>query len=189
MTLNDWQILKTGKRSDFAIIIVVTLIFLFVIAMNTRLIFQMTSNQAEEIGQMQLEVIRSDFQDVISAAESTTTQMALESEQLLRSGAEKSAIEEFFYRKKNEQRKLTFDVCFNVYIANKNMTIIPHFNFPPEYHATERLWYKGAAENPGKIYITEPYIDAMTGKMCFTMSKMLSDNQTVVALDFNTARL
>ena len=185
MKMHDWQILKTGKRVDFGIIIAITLIFLFVIAMNVRLIFQMTSNQAEEIGQMQLEVIRSDFQGVISAAENTTTQVALESEQLLQSGISKAELEKIFYRKKNEQRNLTSGVCFNVYITGKDWTIIPNFDMPPEYHATERLWYKGAAENPGKIYITEPYIDAMSGIMCFTMSKMLPDNQTVVALDFN----
>ena len=56
---------------------------------------------------------------------------------------------------------------------------------PEDYHANERLWFKGAAENPGTVYITEPYIDAASGNMCFTMSKMLSDNETVVALDFN----
>ncbi len=56
---------------------------------------------------------------------------------------------------------------------------------PEDYHANERLWFKGAAENPAKVYMTEPYIDAASGGMCFTMSKMLPDNETVVALDFN----
>ena len=65
MNLKDWQILKDGKRSDFMIITAITAIFLLVIFMNVRLIFQMTSNQAEEIGQAQLEIIRSDFQDTL----------------------------------------------------------------------------------------------------------------------------
>ena len=83
MNMHNWKILKTGKRRDFAIIITITLIFLFVIATNVRLIFRITSTQAEEIGQMQLEAIRSDLQGVISTAENTTTQIALESEKLL----------------------------------------------------------------------------------------------------------
>ena len=185
MNMQNWRILKTGKRRDFAIIITITLIFLLVIATNVRLIFRITSTQAEEIGQMQLEAIRSDLQGVISTAENTTTQIALESEKLLQSGVSQDALKDFFYRKTDEQKNLTGGVCFNVYIAGKNWTVIPNFDMPPEYHATERLWYKGASENPGKIYITEPYIDAMTGEMCFTVSKMLPDNETVVAIDFN----
>ena len=181
----DWQILKSGRRADFAMLITITLIFLFVIATNVRLIFSMTSNQTEEIGQMQLEVIRSDLQGAIANAEGVTTQMALEVEQLLKSGATQEDIKTFFYRKKSEQKNLTQGVCFNVYITTKTWTFIPDFDMPADFHAPERLWYKGAAENSGATYITEPYIDAMTGEMCFTMSKMLGDGETVVALDFN----
>lgn len=72
MTLQDWQILRSGRRADFAIIIAITVIFLFIIGINVRLIFRMTANQTEEIGQTQLEVIRSDFQGTLYQAEGAT---------------------------------------------------------------------------------------------------------------------
>ncbi len=178
----DWQILR---RTDFAIIGVITAIFLIVIAMNDRLIFRITANQTEEIGRTQLEVIRSDFQAMLQTAEGTTLRTAMESEQLMKAGISREELSKFFYKRKREQKDITGGVCFNVYIAGKGWEIIPDFAAPADYHATERNWYKGAAENPGKIYITEPYIDAMSGIMCYTMSKMLPDNETVVALDFN----
>lgn len=181
----EWQILKSGRRIDFAIIIAITLIFLFVIAMNVRLIFRMTSDQTEEIGQMQLESIRSDLQGTISNAESVIIQMALEAEQLLSSGISQEELTNFFYAQKSEQFNLTGGACFNTYIANKIFTIIPDFDIPADYHAPERLWYRGAIENPGKVYITDPYIDASGHGLCFTMSKMLADRETVVGLDFN----
>ena len=184
-TFKDWQILKSGRRSDFAIIIAITAIFLIVIVMNDRLIFQVTANQTEEIGQMQLEVIRSDFQGTLQEAEGTTLRMAMEAEQLLKNKTSRKDMEEYFYKRKREQKNLTGGVCFNVYIAGKDWAIIPDFDMPADYHAQERLWYKGAAENPGQIYISEPYIDAMSGIMCYTMAKMLPDKETVVALDFN----
>ncbi|MBQ4405004.1 MAG: response regulator [Selenomonadaceae bacterium] len=173
------------RRADLGVIAAITLIFLFVIAMNDRLIFRITTNQTEEIGQMQLEVIRSDFQGALLSAESVTSRLAMEAEQMLKSGATREELRTFFYKRKREQKNLTNGVCFNVYIAGKNWEIIPDFDAPPDYHGSERGWYKGAAEYSGKIYITEPYIDAMTGKMCYTMSKMLPDNETVVSLDFN----
>lgn len=183
----DWQILRSGRRTDFEIIIAITAIFLIVIIMNVRLIFSMTSNQTEEIGRMQLEGIRSDLQGTITKAENVTIQTTIEAGKLISAGATQEELKKFFYSKKAAQKNLTGGVCFNVYIANKSFTIIPDFLMPPEYHATERLWYKGAAENPDKVYITEPYIDAMTGEICFTMSKVLSDGETVVALDFTFA--
>ena len=181
----DWQILKSGRRADFAILTFITVIFLIVIIMNDRLMFQLTANQTEEIGQMQLEVIRSDFQGTLQEAEGTTLRMAMEAGQLLKSKTSRADMEHYFYKRKREQKNLTNGVCFNVYIAGKDWAIIPDFNMPADYHAQERLWYKGAMENPGGIYISEPYIDAMTGIMCYTMSKVLSDKETVVALDFN----
>ncbi len=185
--LQDWQILRSGKRSDFAIIIAITLIFLFVITINVRLIYRMTAYQAEEMGQTQLEVIRGDFQSVLYQAEGATLQMSMEAEQMLSAKVSLEDLEKYFYRRKREQKNMTGGVCFNAYIAGKDWTIIPDFDMPPDYHAPERLWYKGAAENPGKVYFTEPYVDAMTGTMCYTISKMLDDNQTVVAMDFTFA--
>ena len=187
MDFKDWQILKQGRRADFVIITAITLIFLLVIVMNDRLIFEITSNQTEEIGQTQLEVIRSDFQGTLQSAEDATLRMSMEAEQLIKSGASRAELEDFFYKRKREQTESTGGVCFNtyVYVGDKDWTIIPDFNMPPQYHATERLWYKGAVENQGKIYISEPYIDAMTGAMCYTMSKVLTDGKSVVALDFN----
>ena len=185
----DWQILKQGRRADFAIIIGITLIFLVVIAMNVRLMYQITSNQTEEIGRMQLEVIRSDFQGTIQTAEGTTARMAMEAERLIKAGASQEELKDFFYKRKREQKNLTGGVCFNVYIAGKDWSIIPDFDMPPEYHAQERLWYKGALENPDKIYVSEPYIDAMSGIMCYTMSKVLPDSKIVVALDFNFSEM
>lgn len=183
----ELKMLFNVRRSDFAIIAMIMAIFLIVIVMNDRLIYRITSNQTEEIGQMQLEVIRSDFQGTLQTAESTTIRMAMEAEQLLKSGTSREDIAKFFHKRKREQKTLTGGVCFNVYIAGKDWAIIPDFNMPAEYHAQERNWYKGAVENPGKVFITEPYIDAMSGVMCYTMSKMLPDNETVVALDFNFA--
>ena len=185
--LKEWRELFRGRRSDFAIIGMITAIFLIVIVMNDRLIFKITTNQTEEIGRMQLEVIRSDFQGALQTAEGTTMRLAMEAEQMMKSGASREELTAFFVKRHREQKNITNGVCFNVYIAGKNWVIFPDWTAPPDYHATERGWYKGAIENKGKLYITEPYIDAMTGGMCYTMSKMLSDNETVVSIDFNFA--
>ena len=187
--LEDWKILKSGKRKDYWLMAAITLIFLLVMAVQVQMIYRMTGRQTEEIGQMQLENIRSELQGTITQAEEVLGHVALRSEQLLSSGISQEDLQKFFYAQKAEQKTLTNGVCFNVYIARPDWAIIPDFNMPEDYHAAERLWYKGAQENRGTVFITPPYIDAMTGEMCFTMSKMLNDGETVVSLDFNFSDL
>ena len=184
---DDWRILRTVKRSTFATIAAIALVFVAVIALNFKLIFEMASKQTEEIGQMQLERIRSELQSELTETERVLVRVALSAEQMLASGESLERIRAFFEQEQREQKFLTEGECFNVYIANPDWAIIPTFNMPPDYHATERLWYKGALENPDKIYISEPYTDAMTGEMCFTLSTLLSDGRTVVALDVTFA--
>ena len=183
--IEEWQILRKGQNSDFAIIVGVTILFIAIIVLNVRLIFQITSNQTEEIGQMQLESIRADFQDVLNKAEEATRQMATDVEKSLNEDGTRQRLNELIVQRKRDQIALTGGICFNAYAAARDWVIIPDFNMPEDYHAPERLWYKGAMENPGGVYITEPYIDAASGAMCFTMSSVLSDLNTVVGLDFN----
>ncbi|MBQ9478868.1 MAG: response regulator [Selenomonadaceae bacterium] len=185
--IEEWQILRKGQNSDFAIIVGVTILFIAIIVLNVRLIFQITSNQTEEIGQMQLESIRADFQDVLNKAEESTRQMAADVEDSLKEDSSRQKLDELIVQRKRDQIAITGGVCFNVYAAAHDWVIIPDFDMPDDYHAPERLWYNGAMENPGGVYITEPYIDAASGVICFTMSNVLPDLNTVVGLDFNFA--
>lgn len=69
----------------------------------------------------------------------------------------------------------------NVYIAGPDWHIVPAFDAPADFHAAERVWYLGALDEAGEVFVSEPYLDADTGAMCFTVSTLLSDGETVVA--------
>ncbi|KLI54125.1 chemotaxis protein [Brachyspira hyodysenteriae] len=60
--------------------------------------------------------------------------------------------------------------------------------FPTDYDQTSRGWYKSAVANNKKIYITDPYVDFATKKICITFAKAIYTNNTqlkgVVAIDF-----
>ena len=73
----------------------------------------------------------------------------------------------------------------NVYIAGADWHIVPDFNAPEGFHAAERVWYIGEQDCPGEVFISEPYLDANGGGMCFTVSTLLSDGETVVGMDLN----
>lgn len=182
---DDWSLLKKGKRTDFLTIAAITATLLVIVALNIYFIFRITAKQTDDLGRMELDRLRGELQDTLADAERTTLRVAVSAEQMLAAGASQEDIRNFFEHEQREHFALSKGECFNVYIACREWAIIPNFNMPAEYHAPERLWYKGAAENPGKVYITEPYVDAAGNGMCFTVSLMLSDKNTVVALDYN----
>jgi methyl-accepting chemotaxis protein len=49
---------------------------------------------------------------------------------------------------------------------------------------TDRPWYIGAINNGGKIFSSEPYLDASTGKTCLACSIMIKD-KVVLSSDIN----
>ena len=176
---------EKNKTFDYAVVIILSMTFLVVIAMNIFLVYTLTTSQTDEIGNIQIDSIKGDLQELISGAESDVLRFAMGVEQLNGKDASEAELEEYITAQKEAYEKNYGGSCINVYGASSEWTIIPDFDMPLDYHATERLWYIGAKDNRGQAYVTEPYIDAYTGALCFTVSTMLSDNDTVVAMDFD----
>ncbi len=178
-----------GTAGDYARISVIVFSLLLVVFMNISLIFSVMSAQTEEIGRIQLDRIRGDLERTTADAERIVMRTAIGSEQLVNSGESFDKLEKYIIDQKNAQTDATDGACTNIYIAGKDWQIIPDFDAPADFHATERVWYIGAQERAGEIFITEPYIDIVSGDMCFTVSTMLSDNETVIAADYNFSNL
>ncbi|MBR6274566.1 MAG: hypothetical protein IKR27_06110, partial [Lachnospiraceae bacterium] len=176
---------KKLKKQDYFVIGLIVIAFILLIMMNIRLVSDVLSEKTDEIGTIQLDGIRSDLQDTLSSAETSLMKVAIGAEQLLSNNSGFDKLEEYIVDQKKRQLEMTDGRTFNVYMAGPGWEIIPDFDIPADYHGTDRVWYKGAEENKGEIYITDPYTDSMTGDICFSMSVMLSDSTTVVAMDFN----
>lgn len=54
---------------------------------------------------------------------------------------------------------------------------------PDDYVATEREWYIAGKEAGGKATIVQPYLDAQTNTVMFSVSQLLADGESVVSLD------
>ena len=184
--------MKKIRKTDIVIIIAIAIVFLLIIVTNSNLIFKSMMNQTQQIGEAQINSIKTDFENYITNAENSLIKVSSGAEQMLDDNnefADKEALEKYIIEQKQAQINASNGVNFNVYIAGQGWEIIPDFDAPADYHATERNWYIGAVDNAGEIYITDPYIDSMTGEMCYTMSVLLSDNQTVVAMDFTLSEI
>lgn len=58
-----------------------------------------------------------------------------------------------------------------------------------DYVPTERIWYKKAVEADGDKILVDPYVDARTGKLVVTASKLLPDKESVLAIDIWLSRM
>ncbi len=58
-----------------------------------------------------------------------------------------------------------------------------------DYVATERPWYQKAAASDGEVVLVDPYLDSQTHTIMMTIARLLSDNESVVALDLSLDRL
>ena len=75
----------------------------------------------------------------------------------------------------------------DIYVGNGNtMKFLDGsgWDAPDDFIFTDRVWFKGAIDNKGKIYTSDPYVDASTGKTCLACAIQLADN-VVLSSDIN----
>ncbi len=180
---------RSNSRRNKSFIVVVALIFSAVIILSVALIYNAGTDQTDKIGEVQINNLKGEMQQTLSDAENDLLRYSMSLEQLINSSAGMDEIERYVSEQKTYYNGLSSGICFSVYAASADWTIIPDFDIPEGYHATERLWYTGARRNPGQVYISEPYIDADTGDLCYTLSYLLSDGSTVAAMDYTLSRV
>ncbi|MDD6798133.1 MAG: cache domain-containing protein, partial [Clostridia bacterium] len=170
--------MKKGKNAG--VIILVASLLLAVTFTDTWMVFRQTRQQTKDSGIYQLESISGELESTINDAENLTMELAIAAREYIN---DKASLEKFIYDKKAELLNGGTG-AFNLFIVGKDLVIIPDFDMPEGFVATERVWYTGAVKNGGKTYVTPPYQDAMTGDICYTVSVMLGDGNTVLGVDY-----
>ncbi len=169
-----------NNKKHAGVIILIASLLLAVTFMNIWMVFGQTRRQTLDSGTYQLEMISGELESTIKNAENLAMELAMVAREHINDHED---LTDFVYAKKKELIAENNGV-FNFYIAGDDFAIIPDFDMPDDYIATERLWYTGAVRNNGRPYVSPPYIDAMTGNICYTVAVMLADGSTVVSADY-----
>ena len=166
------------KRKSTTAVILIASLLLGIMAFDTWILFSQMRQMTRQSGSFQLESVSGKLESTISEAEDLTMRTALKVREYL---YDKDALKSFILERKGEL--LADDSgAFNVYIANDEFVFIPDFDIPDDYVATERVWYTGAAREPGRAYVSSPYQDAMTGDICYSVSVMLGDGRYLASI-------
>ncbi|WP_051656633.1 cache domain-containing protein [Butyrivibrio sp. AE3004] len=176
--------MKKNKHAA-GIIIFVLITLIIVTSINFFLVFRTTADETISSGKYQLESIGAELENGINNAKNLTAQYAIKAQPLVN---DRSALEAFIYESKDKIIKETDGVGFNVYVAGYDWHIIPDLELE-DYDQTERTWFKGAIKNNGNTYVCAPYIDAVTGAICYTVSVSLENNNDVFAIDYTLSHI
>ncbi len=175
------------RKVNYLILVAFVMAMSAILFLNGRLYYNMTGEQADAIGRAQMESVSGKLNQTLYEAEILTRKAAGEMEQILSAGLRENEVDEFISRWNENSGN---EDCINVYVAGEDWFNIPGVNEKENFSPIERVWYQGARKKgAGNIYFTAPYLDYVTGKMCFTVSELLSDGETVVAMDFNLISL
>ncbi len=148
--------------------------------LDIAVVFGIARRQTEDSGIYKLKSITGDLESTINEAENVTALLALSAQPLL---DDPEALEDFIYEQKDALANGESGL-FNIYIAGTSWDILPGLVDRTGFVATKRNWYIGAAKTPGKAFVTSPYVDVVTGNLCYTVSIMLADNDTVLSVDY-----
>ena len=176
---------RHGKKYSYGFISAILIVLVIVLLLNVLLIYNMTVNQIETIGQNQMKSITRNLQSMLSEAEYMTSVLADHVEERIGQGASREEMTDYFREQSALQNQLSDGICMNAFLVRDDYIILPGYDLPDGFDVTERIWYSEMLKlNPGDIYISPPYSDLVTGNMCFTVAKLLSDGRSIVALDF-----
>ncbi|MGN0142358.1 MAG: cache domain-containing protein [Roseburia sp.] len=178
------------KKYSYGFISTVFIVLVIVLLLNVLLIYSMTVKQIETIGQNQMESITRDLQSMLSESEYMTSVLANNVEERMGQGASREEMAAFFKKQSILQNQLSDGICMNAFLVRDEYIILPGYDLPEDYKVEERIWYSETLKlNPGDSYISPPYVDLVTGNMCFTVSELLSDGRSIVALDFSLSKI
>ena len=179
-----------GKKFSYGFIGAVFFVLVLVLLLNVLLIYDMTVSQSETIGQNQMQSIAKDLQSMLSEAEYMTSILVTNVEERMKQGVSQEELKDFFEEQSLLQNQLSDGMCLNAFFVCDEYIILPGYELPEDFQVEDRIWYNETRKrNPGEAYISPPYIDLVTGEMCFTVSELLYDGKTIVALDFNLSKI
>ena len=180
---------KKNKLSQ-TIVVLMTVALVGIVVLNLVRVYDIATEQVEEIGRMRIQNIAAGFQKSLTRAENTFERVSSDFEELLAGGAAEEEIRLFLVEQRDMEYALSEGRCLNVFCAVDGVVMISGMDTPKDYVLEERSWYRALmTKKKGEVYISPAYEDAFTDNMCFTMSRMLSDGATVVGIDYSVSEI
>lgn len=184
------------KRSTLTIVnnlivtSVIILFFLGIIVIYYSMLYNETRDNIIKNGELNAVRASTEIENYIDTGTGVVSMTSYTLDSMLQAGKSNKQIEEFLESQNYAASNVVPDQVNGIY-GYINGQFLNGIGWRPYngYDPTHRPWYKEAIKKAGKVAVVNPYHDARTGSMMVTMSKMLGDAESVVAIDVSVDEL
>lgn len=184
--IRDGQEMKTNRKHFFITIIVTLAALIFLSAYMMATFYHNARKDALAIGASTMAQEKEQAERYLSRALDIIQITSMEIEYLLRKESDSDVILTFL---ENESDYYTnsVDENFTGVYGWINGEYLDGIGWVPDadYVPTDRVWYTDAIRADGQPAMISPYLDAQTGTIMISISRMLYDRESVISLDIS----
>ena len=183
----DRKAAETLKGGRISLLIPVMIIFILMGGMviyTSKTIKNAAVANIYEVGEDRISGVASQLENYLDMTKSTMWVTADTVDHMIRNGDTTEEILGYITEESEKQEK-HFDENYTGIYGYVNGEYLDGAGWvPPEgYDPLERDWYKAAIKANGEATMVSPYVDAQTGSVIISISRMLSNGTDVLSLD------
>ncbi|MDR1943539.1 MAG: hypothetical protein LBQ19_01835, partial [Synergistaceae bacterium] len=178
-------------RANYLELLFTCVAFTTLVLISCFYLSRIMQRQTELYSESVMSLSKAQIQSLISASEMALGNSAIAITEALEHGASPKDLS--YILAKLSDDFLSKRAVKNIFVAiygyiDGNFLIGRDWTPPEDFDPTSRPWYIGAVRYDGLTYFTEPYMDRVTGKMVFSVSTVIFDdddeNRGVLSFSF-----
>jgi len=176
------------SRLNLAIPLVITFILMVLLIIYTsRLFYRISVSNIYEVGEDKISGISASLGNYLDTTKSVLWVTADTVDFMVSEGETNDTIHDYLVEE-TQKHKSQFDENYTGLYGYIRGEYLDGLNWEPpaDYDPILRDWYQLAKEGAGGLIIVPPYVDAQTGSVVISVSKLLSDGESVLSLDVIT---
>ena len=177
--------MKKLSRNLYVLAVLGTLAALvFMVVYNYSSYYSTMTRDMEEVGTASLAQVTEQLEGHLEKGQNVLQATAVSVEYMMENHSTSEEIEEILILE-SERYKAEIDQNFTGVYGVFGGVYLDGVGWVPDegYDPTSRVWYKDAMEANGKPALVSPYVDAQTGNVMISVSKLLQDGKSVISLD------
>ena len=169
---------------------VIFCLMICMVAYSSRVIYAVTVANVHEVGEDRISGVAAQLENYLDMTKSVLWVTADTVDHMSRTGASTDDVLRYITEESSNQEQ-HFDENFTGIYGYVMGEYLDGAGWEPPagYNPVERDWYKAATEEHGESAIVAPYVDAQTGAVIISISRMLSNGTDVLSLDVRMNRI
>ncbi len=174
-----------NKKSPVAVyLIIIFFLMVVMVTYTSQNVTSVTVRNIHEVGYDKLTSVCAQVENYLDTTKGMLWVTASTVDHMVRNDVPTDQIQQYLVDETNEQIE-TFNFDYTGLYGYVGGEYLDGLNWVPDedYEPTERDWYRQAVAANGDTIIVSPYVDAQTGEVVITITRMLSNGEDVVAVD------